>query len=97
LTAGPRRALGLPETGLAAGERADLVLLDLDAEWRVEPQAFHTLGRHTPFAGETLRGRVLGTWIDGRRVFERPHAEAGNGRSKGQVLHATIAAGEGHR
>lgn len=97
LATAPRRVMGLPECGLTAGQPADLVLLDLDAEWRVEPEAFHTLGRHTPFTGEALRGRVLGTWIGGRRVFERAHAEAGDGWSRGQVLHATVAAGEGIR
>ena len=36
LSAGPARALGLPVPRIAVGEPANLVLLDLEAEWTVE-------------------------------------------------------------
>ena len=35
LSAGPARALGLPVPRVAVGEPANLVLLDLEAEWTV--------------------------------------------------------------
>jgi dihydroorotase len=92
LTAGPRRAFGLPQPALAAGDAADLVAFDPNVEWTVDPEAFHSLGRHTPFAGRTLRGRVLGTWIGGRCVFRRARAESGAGASKGEVAAAVAAA-----
>ena len=71
-TEAPRRVFGLPEVRLAPGSPADLVLFDPDAEWTVDPEAFHSLGRNTPFAGWTLRGRVFGTWCDGRLTHRDP-------------------------
>ena len=70
MTTGPRRAFGLPVHGLAAGAPADLVAFDPEREWTVDPREFRTRGRHTPFAGARLVGRVLGTWVEGRRVFD---------------------------
>ena len=93
LTSAPRTALGLAVSGLVPGAPADLALFHPDAEWTVQPEAFHTKGRHTPFAGETLQGRVLGTWVAGRRVFERAHEEAADGASSGVVLGAALPAG----
>jgi dihydroorotase len=80
MSAGPRRVFGLPVHPLAPGSPADLVAFDPDREWTVEPSEFYSLGRHTPFAGALLAGRVLGTWVEGRRVFEgRLLAAAGAG------------------
>jgi dihydroorotase len=64
-TEAPRRVFGLPEVKLEAGSPADLVLIDPEAEWKVDPERFFTRGRNTPFAGWTLRGRVLATWCAG--------------------------------
>ncbi len=78
-TDAPRRVFGLPEVTLAPGSQADLVLFDPAAEWVVDPEAFHTKGRNTPFAGWRLKGRVLVTMLEGRVThvadgvaFERP-------------------------
>lgn len=78
-TDAPRRIFGLPEVSLEPGSQADLVLFDPTAEWVVDPTRFHTKGRNTPFAGWTLRGRVLATLLEGRFThvaegvtFERP-------------------------
>jgi dihydroorotase len=75
LTAGPVRAWGLDRrTGLeglgtlAPGAVGDLVLLDPDAVWTVDPSQFASMGRNTPLAGRTLRGRVVATVFDGRVV-----------------------------
>jgi dihydroorotase len=69
-TDAPRRLFRLPDVRLEAGYPADLVLLDPDAEWTVDPERFHTKGRNTPFAGWRLRGRVLATWCAGEPTFE---------------------------
>lgn len=70
LSGGPRRAFGLPAHGLEPGAPADLVAFDPAREWTVDPEGFQTRGRHTPFAGARLSGVVLGTWVEGRRVFD---------------------------
>jgi len=64
-TDAPRRVFGLPEVRLAGGSPADLVLIDPDAEWIVDPAVFYSKGRSTPFAGMSVQGRVLATFCDG--------------------------------
>ena len=64
-TDAPRRVFNLPEVKLEAGSPADLVLIDPEASWTVDPEAFFSKGRNTPFAGWTLTGRVLATICGG--------------------------------
>jgi dihydroorotase len=60
------------EARLAEGAAADLVLFDPAQRWGVTPEALVSKGKCTPFAfersGMELPGRVLGTWVGGRRV-----------------------------
>ncbi|MCI0777707.1 MAG: dihydroorotase [Chloroflexi bacterium] len=74
LTAGPVRALGLERSvpglgSLAKGAPGDIVLLDLEAEWVVEPERFASKGRNTPLAGRTLKGKVVATIYNGEVVW----------------------------
>jgi dihydroorotase len=69
MSAGPARALGLPEPRIEVGARANLVVLDLDAEWQVTEAGFRSLSANSWLLGETLRGRVLRTIAHGREVF----------------------------
>ncbi len=62
----PRRILGLPGGRLEVGKPADLTILDLDWQWTVDPGAFASLSRNCPFAGWTLKGKVLLTVAAGR-------------------------------
>lgn len=66
------RVLGRRAT-LQVGAPADLVLLDPAARWTVSEAELRSAGQCTPFAfarsGLELPGRVLGTWVAGRRVF----------------------------
>ena len=59
----PRRRFGLP-----LGE--DYSIWDLSAEVEVDPEAFLSKGRATPFAGEKLFGRNLMTVCDGKVVYK---------------------------
>jgi dihydroorotase len=74
-TDAPRRVFGLPRVALEPGSPADLVLLDPAAEWVVEPARFHSKGRNTPFAGRTVTGRVLATWLAGATTHVDPERE----------------------
>ena len=65
-TTGPAAVLGLPPPSLAAGATADLVLLDLESEWTVDPAAFATKSRNTPFGGWKLTGRAAATVLGGK-------------------------------
>ena len=87
-TEAPRRVFDLPPVRLEGGFPADLVLIDPDAEWTVDPAAFRSKGRCTPFTGMTVTGRVLATVCDGEithldpalavtRSGARPGADSG--------------------
>ncbi|MEA2435022.1 MAG: dihydroorotase [Actinomycetota bacterium] len=64
----PARILRLEGQGgsLEPGGRANLVVFDPDASWTVDPAAFASKSRNTPFAGRVLKGRVVHTVYDGR-------------------------------
>ena len=70
MSSGPARAFGLEEPRIEVGARANLVALDLDAEWTVEESGFRSLSANSWLLGATLRGRVAKTIADGRLVFE---------------------------
>ncbi len=59
----PRERFGIP-----LGE--DYTVWELDAPYTVDPAAFASLGRATPFAGDTLYGRCVRTVCDGNLVYE---------------------------
>jgi len=62
------RLLGLPGGSLAPGSPGDVTLIDLEREVRVDPAAFHSKSRNTPFAGGRLRGAAAGTIVAGRPI-----------------------------
>ncbi len=47
----------------------DFSVWDLNAEYAVDPAAFRSRGRATPFAGRTVRGRCLATFYQGTQVY----------------------------
>ena len=55
---------------LRPGSDADFVLVDPKAVYRLKDDAVISKAGWTPFAGRDLRGRVLATFVRGRRVAE---------------------------
>lgn len=70
LAEAPRRIFGLGGS-LNEGEAADIAVFDLDAEWTVDPEKFHSKGKATPFEGWVLQGECCLTMVDGKIVYER--------------------------
>lgn len=64
----PRRLFGL-EPVLEVGAVADLTVMDLDAEYEIDPEEFLSKGRATPFAGWKVRGRTLLTLVGGQEAY----------------------------
>jgi len=63
LTDKPRRRFGI--------ERGDsFTVWELHTPFTVDPNEFHTLGRATPYAGQTLHGRCMLTVADGSIVYK---------------------------
>ena len=69
MSLGPARTFGLDEPRVEVGARANLVLIDLGAEWKVTEDGFRSRSANSWLLGETLRGRVVKTIADGRVVF----------------------------
>ena len=68
MSAGPARALGLPEPRIEIGARANLVLLDLETTWTVEERGFRSRSANSWLLGQRLLGTVVKTVADGRVV-----------------------------
>jgi dihydroorotase len=69
LTAKPLAVLGKPYQGLKVGAPADLAMVDLDASWTYQAAEGFSKSRNTPFEGWKFKARVMGTWVEGKKVF----------------------------
>ena len=64
----PSKRFGIG-TPLAEGEPADLTVFNLNQSYKIDPAAFLSKGRSTPFAGDTVFGICKFTMINGRLVW----------------------------
>jgi len=55
---------------LRPGYRADLVLVEPDAAWTVDPEQVWAKCKWSPFAGTRFRSRVRSTWVNGVEVYD---------------------------
>ncbi|MCW5651597.1 MAG: dihydroorotase [Ramlibacter sp.] len=77
LTSEPARVLG-PALGtlqasvgqLVEGGVADVCIFDPQASWQATPEALRSQGKHTPFSGYDLPGRVRATLVGGQVAYE---------------------------
>ena len=58
MTINPARILGIPKGTLSVGADADVVVIDPDCQWTVDPKYFKSKSRNTPFGGWELHGRA---------------------------------------
>jgi len=92
----PARRFGLwPRKGsLEPGADADVLVLDPEIEWEIDPAALVTPAGWSPYAGRRVRGRVIAAFSrgvqvwDGRRVLSAP----GHGRFVAASSAASMAA-----
>jgi dihydroorotase len=70
MSSGPAATYGLPAPRIAAGEQANLVLLDLRASRRIEEQGFRSRSANSWLLGVRLTGKVTLTVAAGRVVHE---------------------------
>jgi len=69
MTLAPAQILGLPQGRIAAGAPADLILVDLGFPIRFDASRMISKSRNSPYDGRTLQGKVLSTWVGGKKVF----------------------------
>ena len=75
MTVGPARILKLPQGRLAAGAPADLILVDLEAPWRIDEHRLRSKSKNTPYDGRLVQGRVERTVVAARTVYDRAAEE----------------------
>lgn len=85
MSTAPARLAGLNRRkgAIAPGMDADLVVLDRDAEFLVEPGRLFHRHKLTPYVGSVLPGVVEQTWLRGMKVYERGEIV---GDARGHVL-----------
>ena len=72
MSAGPAKLARLANKGaIATGRDADLVVFDDAGKTLVTPASIQHRHRVTPYAGETLRGAIVATYLRGQRVAAR--------------------------
>lgn len=71
ITSDAAKVAGLPVGHLSVSAAADICLFDPNERWKVESKALASQGKHTPFLGYELAGRVRTTIVSGNVVFKR--------------------------
>ena len=56
----PRKVLNLPEIKIQEGENANLTVLNLEKDWKVDISNFHSKSKNAPFDGWKLKGKSSG-------------------------------------
>lgn len=66
----PAELLELPGGTLRPGSVADVIVIDLDAPWVLDPEDLKSKCKNTPLDEARLQGRVTRTIVAGRTAFE---------------------------
>jgi dihydroorotase len=66
----PAELLGLPGGSLRAGSPADVIVIDPDTPWVLDPADLKSQCKNTPFDDAKFSGRVARTIVGGRTVYE---------------------------
>ena len=66
----PAELLGLPGGTLKSGAIADVIIVDLETPWVLDPGELKSKCKNTPFDEARMTGRVVRTIVAGRTVYE---------------------------
>ncbi len=70
MSARPAELLGLPGGTLRPGSPADVIVIDTDMPWVLDPAELKSKCKNTPFDEAKMQGRVVRTIVSGRTVYE---------------------------
>lgn len=70
MSTNPAELLGLPGGTLRPGSPADVIVIDMDVPWVLDPDELKSKCKNTPFDEARLTGRVVRTIVAGRTVYE---------------------------
>ncbi|NLB19592.1 MAG: dihydroorotase [Clostridium sp.] len=71
MTVGPKKLLRVSYGELKVGLDADLTLINLEEEFRIDAKLFTSLGRNTPFQDELVQGKIDTVIFQGNRVVSQ--------------------------
>jgi dihydroorotase len=66
----PQKIMKVKNWGLFAGSVADLTIIDPDREWTFDVTTSRSLSRNSPFDGWKFKGKAVGTFVNGKCVYE---------------------------
>lgn len=55
---------------IKVGEKADITVFDLNAEYKINPDEFLSMGKSTPFEGKSVKGKCVMTMVGGKIVWK---------------------------
>jgi dihydroorotase len=70
MSSNPAKLLGLPGGSLRTGAPADVIVIDPDVPWVLDPIELKSKCKNTPFDEAKMQGRVVRTVVAGRTVYE---------------------------
>ncbi|CAM3413004.1 dihydroorotase [Aeromicrobium ponti] len=76
LTVKPAEAFSLQSGRIETGAEADLVLLDLNHQEKINPEKFLSKGKNTPFSGWDCKGWPVLTMVNGKIAWNRGSVKA---------------------
>lgn len=80
LSAAPARLFGIVGKGrVEVGYDGDLAIVDPAARWTIQSSWLRSRCGWSPYEGLELTGRVVGTWVGGRRAYEEGELFSGRG------------------
>ncbi|MEA1964938.1 MAG: dihydroorotase [Candidatus Aerophobetes bacterium] len=69
MTCNPAKIFGIDKGTLGIGKDADIVIIDLNREWRVDANLYYSKSRNCPQHGRTLKGRPVLTMVKGEIIM----------------------------
>lgn len=69
MTYKPADIIGVEAGRLRKGAPADLTLIDLNRAWQIQPEAFASKSKNSPYVGTDVKGRAIRTVVGGESVF----------------------------
>lgn len=67
----PSEIFDFPTNRFEKGDPADFILIDLEQEWQATADNLLSKGKNTPCLNQTLKGRVMANFIEGKEIFNR--------------------------
>ena len=72
LTCRPAKVIDVDKGRIGVGDRADITIIDPDAEWVIDAKAFYSKSRNCPYHGWSVKGKSVATLVAGEIRYLSP-------------------------